>query len=736
MVDTKLAPQYAEVVVEVPSRQVDRPFHYSVPVHLQPLPVGSRVLVPFGNRTVAGYVMGYSEPAGDFKIKDIKSVVGGGLSPELMELARWLSKKYLCTLSESLHCVLGPGRDPKKTPQGLYAAVDGGQLAELKLTAKQQVVMTNALANPGLNKTELAAISEVSTATVTTLIKKELLLWSQRTDAVSDTDQQPPLTPEQAQVVETIETTVNNDSYAAFLLYGVTGSGKTEVYLQVIANVLAKNKQAIVLVPEISLTPQMVAVFKKRFGDQVAVLHSRLSAGERYAERVRIEQGTAQVVLGARSAIFAPVPKLGIIIIDEEHEPLYKQEENPKYHSRDVALYRAYLNQAVVVLGSATPALESYCRTEDRGPYQLLTMSKRIADRPLPSVEVVDMRQELASGNKSIFSRALLDKMADRLAKGQQVVLFINRRGYATFIVCRQCGEVLKCPHCDISLTYHNDGVLRCHYCNYRRSTPKQCPDCQSEAIGFFGTGTQRVEEEVRKYFPEANVLRMDGDTTSRKGSHQEILDAFRSGAGDVLVGTQMIAKGLDIAGVTLVGVVSADTMLHMPDFRAAERTFQLLTQVAGRAGRGVTPGETIIQTYSPEHYSIITAQKHDFISFYNQEMHLRRALKYPPFYYLARILISGEDGQLTEVVARQMRDVLTQVAAAAPREQEPIIMGPAPAALSRVQKKYRWQLMIKTRTLAVTRAITGNAVTLWEKNNKLRNRVSVSIDIEPQFLM
>ncbi|MEG6615235.1 primosomal protein N' [Peptococcaceae bacterium 1198_IL3148] len=738
MAKVKLLGQYAEVVVEVPSRQVDRPFHYRVPESLQPLSVGSRVLVPFGNRTIAGYVMGYSDPPTAVKIKDIKAVVGGGLSPELMELARWLAKKYLCTLSESLHCVLGPGREPKKVPQGLFAAISDAQLVKLKLTAKQQQVMEQALAHPGLNKTELAQISSVSTATVTTLIKKNLLRWSSRTDVGAEqaTEPLPQLTEEQRQVLGAIAVAVDEEAYSAFLLHGVTGSGKTEVYLNIIARVLSQNRQAIVLVPEISLTPQMVSIFKKRFGNAVAVLHSRLSDGERYAERERIEQGQAQVVLGARSAIFAPVPKLGIIIIDEEHEPLYKQEENPKYHCRDVALHRAKLNNAVVILGSATPALESYCRTEINGPYQLLSMTKRVADRPLPEVAVVDMREEMASGNKSIFSRALLNKMAVRLEKQQQVVLFINRRGYATFIVCRQCGEVLKCPHCDISLTYHNDGVLRCHYCNYQRPTPKKCPHCQSDAIGFFGVGTQRVEEEVRRFFPQANVLRMDGDTTSRKGAHQEILDAFKAGEGDVLVGTQMIAKGLDIPGVTLVGVVSADTMLHMPDFRAAERTFQLLTQVAGRAGRGVNVGETIIQTYSPEHYSIVTAQSHDYAGFYNKEMNLRRALKYPPFYYLSRILITGEDEQLVEVVAKQLKDILAQTVAKVPSEQQAMVLGPAPAALSKVQKKYRWQIMIKARTLVATRAITGNGVKQWEENNRLRNRVSVSIDMEPQFLM
>ncbi|WP_031516167.1 primosomal protein N' [Desulfofalx alkaliphila] len=734
--------KYAEVYVEVAGRNVDRPFHYIVPSHLQPLKVGSRVEVTFGSRTVAGYVVGYSSPPKGIKLKPVQRVIGEGLTPELIKLARWMSQRYICTFAESLHCVLGSGREIIKLPRGLYTPLAEDQLAKAKLTPKQYTVMINALAYPGLNKKQLAHYSGVSTATVDTLIKKKMLHWASAPRAgagLPKTDSPPPiiLTPEQQRVVEVVSQTLNNGSYGAYLLHGVTGSGKTEVYMRIITTALAQGKNAIVLMPEISLTTQMVSIFRSRFGGQVAVLHSRLSAGERYSEWLRIRRGDARVVLGARSAIFAPIDNLGIIVMDEEHESSYKQDENPKYHTREVALRRAKMAHAVMLMGSATPSLESYCRAEPQGPYKLLQLPHRVANRTMPAVQVVDMRQELYDGCGGLFSRPLLAKMAAVLEKGQQTVLFLNRRGYATFVVCRKCGLVLKCPQCDISLTYHFDGVLRCHYCNHSKVKPQNCPQCKSDAIGYFGIGTQKVEEEICRHFPGAKVLRMDGDTTGRKGSHQEIIDNFRAGRAEVLVGTQMIAKGLDLPGVTLVGVINADTMLYLPDFRAAERTFQLLTQVAGRAGRGDFPGQTIVQTYTPQHYSIVSAQKHDYIGFYHQEMRFRRALKYPPFYYLARILISGGEAQGVETAAREIQHCLYQVAGAVEQEErKPIILGPSPAALSMIKRRFRWQLVIKGRMRRDVRLITAKSLKIWEVNSGLRNKVNVSIDIDPQVLI
>ncbi|MCD5407601.1 MAG: primosomal protein N' [Desulfotomaculum sp.] len=741
---------WAEIIVEVASRRVDRPFHYLVPEHLAPLPVGSRVLVPFGPRFVPGYVVRYSTPPVGVDIKPVKKVLGQGLSPDLLALASWLSQRYLCTWAESLQCVLGPGRAKTRAPRGLQVAIKNLELTKAAITTKQRLVLTTASAQPGLNQTELARVAGVSVATVATLVQKKMLSWVTKEGvakgfAASTYSEKNSLllTAEQQQVIQAVAKALQRADDNAFLLHGVTGSGKTETYLQIISQVLKQGKQAIVLVPEIALTPQMITAFRSRFGSQVAVLHSKLATGERYREHLRIQQDQAQVVLGARSAVFAPVTKLGIIIIDEEHEPSYKQEVNPKYHVREVALYRARVNKAVVLMGSATPALESYCRTEFNtaqgrpGPYILLNMTKRVANKPLPKVSIVDMRQEEIVGKLGIFSQRLVEQVENRLNWGQQVLLFLNRRGYATFIVCRQCGHVHKCLHCDIALTYHADGRLRCHYCNYREQAPKVCQQCQNDIIGYLGTGTQRVEAEVQHLFPTAKVLRMDGDTTRRKDAHQKILNSFKTGQADILVGTQMIAKGLDLPGVTLVGVINADTMLYMPDFRAAERTFQLLTQVAGRAGRGQHPGETLVQTYNPEHYSITLAKDHDYLSFYKQEMQFRRALKYPPFYYLSRLLISGEAEQDVEIAAKAIKLNLAQVAENIKSEiRKVIIMGPAPAALTKVQNRYRWQVVVKGRLLSDMRNVTRKAVQIWDQNHKNKSKVSLSIDIDPQVLM
>lgn len=738
---TKECHEYAEIVVEMSNRNVDKPFHYAVPANLQPLPIGSRVLVPFGTRSVPGYVVGYSQPPQNIVVKPVEKVLSVGLNADLMDLARWMARKYLCTLSDSLHCVLGPARDKKTLPRGIQSLVSKEQLPTLNITKKQNTVLQTAIEQPGLNKKQLAVLAKVSTATVDALIKKNLLLWadnnlnSNKYD-IEDSNKRPLLTIEQRHVVNVLCKSIDLEVYSTYLLHGVTGSGKTEVYLNVIAHSLKKGKQSIVLVPEISLTPQMVSIFRRRFGSKVAVLHSGLSNGERYRERIRIQRGEAQVVLGARSAIFAPVANLGIIIIDEEHEPSYKQDESPKYHAREVAIYRARICSAMVILGSATPSLESYCRAEPEGPYNLLSISSRVGERPLPKVHVVDMRREIAKGSGGIFSGVLLDKISETINNHQQVVLFLNRRGFSTFIVCRSCGEVLKCPHCEISLTYHHNGILRCHYCNYGIKAPKKCSHCAGESIDYFGTGTQRVEQEVIQYFPNARVLRMDGDTTGRKGSHQEILDKFRSGKADILVGTQMIAKGLDIPGVTLVGVVNADTILYMPDFRAAERTFQLLTQVAGRSGRGTCPGETIIQTYNPDHYSITTAKQHDYLSFYNKEMNFRRSLCYPPFYYLARILVTGEDQLQVERASREIKEIFDNLRHDSQYQGRIVVMGPSPAALSKIQRRYRWQLVIKGPLAGEVHSITGRALQWWDQINRSKQKVTIGADIDPQVLI
>ncbi|WP_312505999.1 primosomal protein N', partial [Bacillus luti] len=526
-----------------------------------------------------------------------------------------------------------------------------------------------------------------------------------------------------------ILSSITNETYNPFLLYGVTGSGKTEVYLQSIAAVLNKGKEAIVLVPEIALTPQMVDRFKGRFGSQVAVLHSALSVGEKYDEWRKILRKEVKVVVGARSAVFAPFENLGIIIIDEEHESSYKQEDNPRYHARDVAVWRGQYHKCPIVLGSATPTLESFARAK-KGVYELLTMEKRMNEQALPTVEIVDMREELRDGNRSMFSKALHEKIADRLEKKEQMVLFLNRRGHSTFVMCRDCGYVVQCPHCDISLTYHKmNHRLKCHYCSYEENMPSACPACQSTYIRFFGTGTQKVEEEITKLFPEARVIRMDVDTTSRKGMHEKLLKAFGEEKADILLGTQMIAKGLDFPKVTLVGVLTADTMLHLPDFRASEKTYQLLTQVSGRAGRHELPGEVVIQTYTPEHYSIELAKQQQYDIFFDQEMQMRRMRQYPPYYYVVLVTVSHPEllkaVQVTEKIVGQLRMHCTQ---------QTMVLGPVASAIPRIKDRYRYQCMIKYKREPNLKNVLKMVNEHYQA--EMQKELQISIDFNPTMLM
>jgi primosomal protein N' (replication factor Y) len=510
----------------------------------------------------------------------------------------------------------------------------------------------------------------------------------------------------------------------------VTGSGKTEVYLEAIEHTLAKGREAIFLVPEISLTPQMVERFKSRFGADVAVLHSALSQGERYDEWRKIIRKQVKVVVGARSAIFAPFENVGLIVIDEEHESSYKQEETPRYHAREVALWRAKENNAVLLMGSATPSLETYALAT-RGRYELLEMPDRVGNRPMPQVHVVDMREELQAENRSMFSRKLHELIADRLAKQEQMVIFLNRRGFSTFVMCRSCGYTLRCIHCDISLTYHKTNhTARCHYCGYTILQPSHCPECQSEHIRFFGTGTQKVEEELAKLFPGIRVIRMDVDTTSRKGSHEELLNKFRRGQGDVLLGTQMIAKGLDFPRVTLVGVIAADTSLHLPDFRAAEKTFQLLTQVGGRAGRHELAGDVVIQTYTPQHYSIVHATRHDYPAFYREEMLQRRRTGYPPYFRLVLVTFSHEEVPVVVRAAHVVGDYLRQRIA-----QTTVLLGPVASPIARVKDRFRFQIMLKYRDEPNLAELLAQATAAFEEWNK-QQKVLMTIDVDPYVLL
>ncbi|BDG48100.1 primosomal protein N' [Parageobacillus sp. KH3-4] len=801
----------AEVIVDVPARQTDRPFDYAIPEKwediLQP---GMRVTVPFGPRRLQGFVIHIKSHSNVKTLKPIEAVldVTPVLNEELLELGKYLTETTLCFAISAYQAMLPAALKAKyekeirlvreenrallpETIQPLFKdrttvdwkevehsdwlrplqkAIQQGYLevvyhvkekaaaktvkyVELVQSheeigramnalpanaAKQKQLLTVLLsANEAMPLKQLLEQTGASYASLKSLVakgliaEKEIEVYRDPYEHRSFPKTAPlSLTDEQEKALSSIIECVRANEHGVFLLYGVTGSGKTEVYMQAIEEVLRQGKEAIVLVPEISLTPQMVKRFKGRFGSQVAVLHSGLSVGEKYDEWRKIHRKEVQLVVGARSAIFAPFENLGMIIIDEEHETSYKQEENPRYHARDVAIYRARVHGCPVVLGSATPSLESFARAK-KGVYQLLTLPKRISDNGMPDVHIVDMREELRSGNRSMFSRALFEKLKDRLHKGEQSVLFLNRRGYSTFVMCRGCGYVIRCPHCDISLTYHRAGQrLKCHYCGYEEPITYRCPSCGSEHIRFFGTGTQKVEEELTKLLPEARVIRMDVDTTSRKGAHERLLAEFGEGKADILLGTQMIAKGLDFPKVTLVGVLAADTTLHLPDFRASEKTFQLLTQVSGRAGRHELPGEVVIQTYTPEHYSIALAAKHDYDTFYQREMALRKMYGYPPFYYLTLITVSHPE--ITKAVA-----VTDKIAAylRAQLSNEAIILGPVASPIARLHDRYRYQCMIKyKREPNMTSAL--KAVIDRYQHDVSQGDLLITIDTNPYTMM
>ncbi|PMC38388.1 primosomal protein N' [Bacillus sp. UMB0899] len=614
------------------------------------------------------------------------------------------------------------------------------QMEALNANAKKQLEVLRYLKENNISYisvVDLLAGTNASDASIKALISKGILVEEYKEvyrdpyqDRYFEKTKPLSLNSEQQHAIAPILSSVENNEHHVFLMYGVTGSGKTEVYLQSIEAVLKNGKEAIVLVPEISLTPQMVNRFKGRFGSKVAVLHSGLSTGEKYDEWRKIQRKEVQLVVGARSAIFAPFENLGMIIIDEEHESSYKQEENPRYHARDVAIYRAKFHQCPVVLGSATPTLETFARAQ-KDVYKLLTLKERVNKRSMPSVEIIDMREELRSGNRTMFSTSLIEKLTDRLEKNEQSVLFLNKRGYSSFVMCRDCGFVIQCPHCDISLTYHRFGQqLKCHYCGHEESMPNVCPECQSEHIRFFGTGTQRVEEELLKVLPEARIIRMDVDTTGRKGAHEKLLTKFGNKEADILLGTQMIAKGLDFPDVTLVGVLTADTMLHLPDFRAAEKTFQLMTQVSGRAGRHELPGEVIIQTYTPENYSIQLASKYDYDSFYEHEMFLRKSHAYPPYFFLALVTVSHPE--ITKVVS--VTDKIVQFLRRNV-SNETKILGPVASPIPRINDRYRYQCMVKYKREKNLHEILRKIIEHFQQEMS-SNDLMITIDLSPNTMM
>ncbi len=726
---------YAGVIVDVRATAVDRVFQYAIPSKYQDvLQIGHRVLVPFGHRKLEGYVVDLTSKLeiSEDRLREIIKPLDPQpiILPSLVELGQWMHRHYAGLLSEALQYMLPPGyrygkeRVGVKTQQ-VVSLVERNPQLRANATAQRRVLEV-LQGQPQMLASELVQRSQTSYSTLQSLeqlgvISIDIAAMERVVDWDTVSDPALTLTPEQASACRLITKEIQGQRRPV-LIHGVTGSGKTEVYLRIISEVIAQGKQAIVLVPEIALTPQTVNRFGTRFGDRVTVLHSALSPGERFDQWWKIYRGEVDVVVGARSAVFAPTPNLGLIVLDEEHEGTYKQEEGSiRYHTRDVAIKRCALVQGQVLLGSATPALESYHQAL-QGNYSLVELTMRVESRPLPHVDVVDMREQFEQGNRSMLSTPLRDALAQLGLGDEQAIILLNRRGYASFVLCRECGHVVHCPNCQVSLTYHQrDNRLHCHYCLHREILPKRCPSCASPYLRQFGVGTEQVEAVLKEEFPNLKTLRLDADTTRRKGAHARILQAFSDGRAQILVGTQMVAKGLDFPKVTLVGVLSADLGLNFPDIRAAERTFQLLTQVAGRSGRGDQPGRVIIQAYDPHHFSIRCAQNHDFLGFYRQEISFRRSLGYPPFQQLTRILCSGPMVQ-TEEVAREIHNYLLD--RGLPTSS---ILGPSPAPIGRIQGRYRWQLLLKSpQPLGA----------LLRELPQLDASVQVVVDTDPLFML
>jgi primosomal protein N' (replication factor Y) len=744
----------ARVTLELALR---KEFDYLIPPELAEfIDVGSRVQVPFGPRKVLGCVTGLAEESDRAGLRPILKVIGAQtlVTPKVLALARWIGGYYCCPPEIALKSVL-PGavrREQAGWRERLFVRVLQVTGEFPKLPKRQREVWNILEERREVALQELLELAETTAATVRRLEDRGLVSIGAE---ISERDpyarehilptQMIALNARQAAALAAINDAIDSAGPSApgkasspeagrvFLLHGVTGSGKTEVYLQAIAHALEKGRGAIVLVPEISLTPQTVERFKARFSSGplqtlVAVLHSHLSTGERHDEWHKIRQGRARIVIGARSAIFAPVEPLGLIIVDEEHEHSYKQEEAPRYHARDVAIVRGRMEAAPVVLGSATPSLESYYNAQ-RGKYTLLELPERVDDQKLPRVRVIDMRQAMRKGKSiPIFSAQLKEAILQRLERKEQTILFLNRRGYSSSLQCPICGFVAECPNCSVSLTYHRrEQRLRCHICGHKEPVPAVCPnrECGNPQIRFAGLGTERVEDTLNKLFPEARIKRMDSDTLRRKEDYRRVLGDFRTGKTDILVGTQMIAKGLHFPNVTLVGIIYADLALHRPDFRASERTFQLLTQVSGRAGRGDVEGEVFVQAFTPFHAAIQYAKRHDFTGFYDQEIVFREQLKYPPFSRVALLTLKGHNEEKVRLHAEHVRRELDKALAAL---KGAVIQGPAAAPLARAESFYRYQIMLRTRQMAAASRTLANLI----DGLGLPDDVQLSADIDP----
>ena len=701
---------YADVIVDITHEKLDKVFQYRIPDTLKDrLCIGSEVIVSFGkgDRKIRGYVVGFSEKP-DYAPEKIKPILeidekGMAIESRLVRLAAWMKEAYGGTMIQALKTVLPiKKKEQERTKRTLRLCLteqEGKERLERYLEKNQKArarVLAALLDSPEMDYSLAVKKLHVTASVVRALEDQGVLKVASereyRNPKLQKREQNVSIryTQEQQQAIEQFQRDYLAEDYGIYLIHGVTGSGKTEVYMEMIRTVAAEGRQAIVLIPEIALTWQTVMRFYQIFGARVSVMHSRMSVGERYDQMQRAANGELDVMIGPRSALFTPFANLGLIVIDEEHENSYKSEQVPRYHARETAIARAEMEHASVVLGSATPSMESYYRCQTR-EYRLIELKERVGNRPLPTVHTTDMREELAHGNRSIFSDLLREKIRDRLEKGQQTMLFINRRGYAGFVSCRSCGYVVKCPHCDVSLSAHRNGKLICHYCGYEEPMIKVCPSCGSRHVGGFKAGTQQIEDLVKREFPEARVLRMDMDTTKNKDGHERILSAFADGEADILVGTQMIVKGHDFPAVTLVGVLAADMSLYSSDYRSGERTFQLLVQAAGRAGRGSAPGEVVIQTYDPEHYSIKTAAKQDYQAFYREELEFRDRMGYPPVENMLAVLMMGEEENLLNTAADYLKAYAERIGG-----NYLEVIGPAVPYIGKVSDIYRKILYLK----------------------------------------
>lgn len=713
------------VLVEISNKSVDRIFDYKVPQEKEKfIKIGLRVEVPFGHQKLEGFVLEIKENSNLDSLKEIIRVIDEDivLNDELIKLGKFMKEKTLAPLISCYQVMLPKALKAKnnvvinKKYETFYKLNEN--IVDVKLNSGQQEIVNMFKTREMVSRKE---ILDISSSSLNTLVKKNILVKclveKYRTDYLDKSDRVKELTLEQQKVVDSVNL-FSNDVY---LLHGVTGSGKTEVYIKLIEKVLNLGKTAIMLVPEISLTPQMVSRFEQVFGNKIAALHSALSDGEKYDEWRRIVRGEVSIVIGARSAVFAPLTNIGIIIIDEEHSDSYKQDNNPRYNAKDIAIERARNYNCPVLMGSATPSLDTYARAVKK-VYKLLNLPNRVNGKDLPHIDIVDMNEEMKY-SKGHFSKRLLDEIKKTVKNKEQVILLLNRRGYSSFVSCKNCSYTMKCPNCDISLTYHkSSNMLRCHYCGYGTNLLHTCPSCGENSISTLGVGTEKIEEELNSLIEDAKILRMDVDTTSKKGMHKKMITAFKNHEYDILLGTQIVAKGLDFPLVTLVGVINADTSLNIPDFRSSENTFDLLCQTSGRSGRSKNQGKVIIQTFNKDHYAIKYSKEHDYIGFFKKEMDIRRKLKYPPYYFLCYLKISGKDDNYILNEANKIKRSLER------NLSSTIILGPSPATVFKINNIYRYGIIMKYKNSKDLYDVLKRIMNHYQSNNK----VVIDIDFNP----